>query len=136
MSKQPKTIRQKKFFGNVMTAKSFAEAARLAGYSPKSARVSAYKNISKYNDFFINLFQESGIDLDTLSQSLKRGLESEDEAMRFKYLKLALELVEKVLKQEDSEIVRLPRLDSDEEGVEEQNAYMEDLERLEKRIYR
>jgi hypothetical protein len=114
MNEQPKTIRQKKFFKYVMTAKSFAQAARTAGYSEKSARVSAHKNISKYNDFFINLFQEAEIDLDTLALNLKKGLNSTNESVRFRYTKLALDLVEKVLKVEDEEVLRSPRMDCDQ----------------------
>lgn len=125
MSEQPKTIKQKRFFRYVMTAKSFAEAARSAGYSSKSARVSAYKNISKYNDFFINMFQEAEIDIDTIASNLKKGLQSEDEAVRFRYTKLALDLVEKVLVAEDKDVIRMPRLDTDEveEAIRLQEAY-------------
>lgn len=113
-NEQPKTIKQKKFFKYVMVAKSFAEAAREAGYSPKSARVSAYKNITKYNDFFINLFLEAEIDIDTIGQNLKKGLQSDNDAVRFRYTKLALDLVEKVLVTEDKEVNRMPRFGDDE----------------------
>lgn len=132
MNEQPKTIRQKKFFKYVMTAKSFADAARTAGYSKKSARVSAHKNITKYNDFFINLFQEAEIDVDTLAQNLKIGLTSPDEAVRFRYTKLALELVEKVLTVEDKEVLRMPRMASDEELTEEEERLLQEaLDELE-----
>jgi len=110
---KPKTIKQKKFFKEVLIAPSFAEAARNAGYSEKSARFSAYKNITKYNDFFINLFQEADIDIDTLAFNLKKGLSSEDEKMRFRYTKLALGLIEKVLKTEDQDVIRSPRFQDD-----------------------
>jgi len=128
MNDEPTTIRQKKFFKYVMTAKSFADAARSAGYSEKSARISAHKNITKYNDFFINLFQEADIDVDTLALNLKNGLNSADESVRFRYTKLALDLVAKVLNTEDKDVLRMPRFDSD--VVEEERLLQDEYNRL------
>lgn len=124
---KPHTLKQKKFFKEVLTAPSFAEAARTAGYSKKSARYSAYKNITKYNDFFINLFQEADIDIDTLALNLKEGLHSPDENVRYRYVKLTLGLIEKVLKTEDQSVVRLPRLEEDEYLREEEDRIFEAL---------
>lgn len=50
-NKKPRklTVKQEKFVEGILKGKSGAEAAREAGYSKKTARLSAHKNITKYN---------------------------------------------------------------------------------------
>lgn len=94
------TSRQKLFFKELLTGETGAGAARKAGYSAKSARVSAHNNISKYNEFYLSLFVEAGIDIGSLAKSLRQGLASKDELTRFKYMKLAMEMIDRTLQSE------------------------------------
>lgn len=91
------TKKQQQFFKELLTSSSHAEAARKAGYSSKSCHVSAHRNIRKYNAFFLQLLIEAGIDIDTIAKLLREGLESYDKNLRFRYLKLCLDLSEKAL---------------------------------------
>lgn len=91
------TIKQNNFFKELLSGSSGAEAARRAGYSNKSARVSAHKNITKYNEFWLSVLVEAGIDIKSLGKRLQNGFNSKSEEIRYKYTKLALELAEKVL---------------------------------------
>ncbi|MBT3704715.1 hypothetical protein HOG17_02950 [Candidatus Peregrinibacteria bacterium] len=97
------TVKQKKFFQSILDSPSYAEAARKAGYSEKSCRVSACRNITKYNEFFVRLMREADIDTDSLAKNLKQGLNAENEGIKFRYTKLALDLLEKVLNNEKLE---------------------------------
>lgn len=94
------TIKQRLFFKELLTGESGAESARKAGYSAKSARVSAHKNMSKYNEFWLSLLLEAKIDIGSLANNLKMGLASKDESIRFKYTKLMLEMIDHVLQSE------------------------------------
>jgi hypothetical protein len=95
--KKPKTKKQRIFFNEVLQASSYTDAARKAGYSEASARVSAHRNITKYNDFFVSIFQEAGLDIKALAKNIKQGLKSKNEQVRFKYTKLSLDLVGRTL---------------------------------------
>ena len=91
------TGKQQLFFKELLYGKSGAQAARDAGYSQKSARVSAHQNMTKYNEFWLSLLVEARVDIKSLAKLLKQGLKSESEDVRYKFLKLALDLSEKVL---------------------------------------
>lgn len=91
------TAKQQLFFKELLEGNSGAKAARNAGYSPKSARVSACKNITKHNEFWLSLLVEAGIDIKSLAKHLKQGLDSQSEEVKYKYTKLALELADKIL---------------------------------------
>lgn len=91
------TKRQRFFFKELLTSPTATEAARRAGYSEKSCRVTACRNITKYNDFYLNLLVEAGIDLSTLSNCLKQGINNKDPHVQFRYVKLCLEVIDKTL---------------------------------------
>jgi len=91
------TTKQQKFFKNLLCSSSNSEAARKAGYSNKSCRVSAHKNITKYNEYFFTLFHEVGLDDKILAKNIKKGLSSNNEHIRYKYTKLSLDLIAKSL---------------------------------------
>ena len=99
------TKKQRLFFKELLTSQSNSDAARKAGYSPTSAGVSAHKNITKYNEFYLTLFMEAGLDIPSLAKTLRTGLESEDQGLKFKYTKLALEMIDKVLQAECFNVV-------------------------------
>lgn len=91
------TMKQRLFFKELLTGESGAESARKAGYSRKSARVSAHNNISKYNEFYLSILVEAGIDISSLAANLKVGLASKDEHMKFRYTKLILDVIDRTL---------------------------------------
>jgi len=94
------TKKQRLFFDKLPTSPSFAEAARSAGYSASSHRVSAsrnLKNITPYNDFIASIFYQAGIDTPLLSRIFKEGLNSTNPRVQFNFFKLALEKAEQAL---------------------------------------
>ncbi len=95
------TTKQRLFFKELLTGESGAGAARKAGYSKKSAHVSAHKNITKYNEFWFSLFVESGIDIGSLGKNMKSGLSSKSEEIRYKFTKLTLEVADRLLQGKD-----------------------------------
>lgn len=99
------TGKQQLFFKELLYGKSGAQAARDAGYSSKSARVSAHQNITKYNEFWLSLLVEAHIDIKSLAKLLKQGLNSKSEDARYKYLKLAMEISEKVLSSKEHSVI-------------------------------
>ncbi len=92
MSKKSMTIKQGKFFEEILTSPSLAEAARRAGYSEKSCRVSANRNITRYNDFFLKFLNGNKI-LGVLGENIIHGLSSKDEKIRFQYTKMTLNIL-------------------------------------------
>lgn len=91
------TKKQRLFFKELLYSKSNSEAARKAGYSESSARVSAHRNITKYNEFLLSVLIEADIDIHSLGQALGAGLKSNDENVKFKYLKLALSIIDRAM---------------------------------------
>jgi hypothetical protein len=104
--KKPRTKKQRLFFKELLEASSGTEAARRAGYSGKSAGVSAHRNIRKYNEFMLATLVKAGVDIDSISSSLKGGLKSKDLNTRFRYLQLSLKLIEKVLSHEEVDAIQ------------------------------
>lgn len=98
------TRKQRKFFIELLQSNSYAEAARKAGYSEKSCRVSAHKNITKYNGLFAEVMDKAGITSDHLAKALKKGLNSKDERVKFQYFKLAFQTIGNVLEKDDQKL--------------------------------
>lgn len=92
------TIKQKKFLNALPNSNSYTEAARKAGYSEKSCRVSANKNIIKYNDFIHGLLVEAKADPKTLGKILNKGLHSENEYVSLKSLQFIIKLLATISK--------------------------------------
>ena len=95
------TKKQRFFFKELLTSSSNTEAARKAGYSSKSARISAHKNITKYDQFYLGLFVQAGIDIHSLAKNLRLGVLSKNEDLRFKYTKLALQMIENFISRQE-----------------------------------
>lgn len=72
------TVKQRKFIANKAKGMSGAEAARQAGYSPRSATEIASENLSKPNvrDAFLKAMEKQGITDDKLVKVLNEGLEA------------------------------------------------------------
>lgn len=90
------TMKQKKFFDALLTSRSYADAARTAGYSESSCRVSASKNITKYNTLVADLLDSAGVSVPLLGQVVSDGLASKDERTKLQYLKFIMQLIEKM----------------------------------------
>lgn len=108
------TKKQRLFFRELLTSPSNTEAARRAGYSNSSARVSAHRNITQYNEFWLSLLVESEIDIHSLSRNLRAGINSKDESVKYRYTKLALEIIDRTL--QAAEFQKLPDEQTDFSG--------------------
>jgi len=70
------TLKQKKFFKELPTAKHATEAALKAGYAESSAKVSAHRNITQYNSHLIEVLEKHGLTEDKIAETLIDGLEA------------------------------------------------------------
>lgn len=118
------TVKQRLFFKELLTGKSAVAAARNAGYSPNSARISAYVNMSKYEEFWLSLLVEADIDIGSLARNLKKGLASKDERLKFQYTKLMLEMIDRMMQSEHFAKVTEQPINFSEEARKRMEKYL------------
>lgn len=86
------TIKQRKLIKGVVEGKSGTQAAIEAGYSPKSAGVTACHTIKKYKETLTKAMERAGIDSKKLAEIGKDGIEQEDRNIRHKYYETILKI--------------------------------------------
>lgn len=74
--KEPKTVRQKKFFKNVSEGMTTRQAAIKAGYNEASAHVSASQNIKNYQDYWSKMLDKAGCSDEVICQTIAEGLKA------------------------------------------------------------
>jgi hypothetical protein len=98
--KTPKTKKQRQFFQELPRSKTQTEAALKAGYSPSSAKVSASRNITKYNDFLFTILEKAEINTDSLAKAMKAGMKVKDPQLKLKYVNFIFKILERAFKSE------------------------------------